>query len=458
MDERRTVFISHANPEDNEFASWLGSRLVNAGYDVWADILSLVGGEMISPAIGDVIRERAAVVIVVLSRASHRKEGVLDEVALAARVGRQLGRSRFLIPVVLDDLRTSEFPDELVRRLSVDFSRDWADGLSDVLTALEESETPRSVDGRNTAMAAWHAYKSRGSVLRTDVPELLFSNWFKLGPLPACIRYSRFGPSSDIDGAFKLFRSPVHSHHRLAISFADAETLMAEAQGVRLESAYEVDLADFLAGKPSGAPGLNRRDALNIATALLNGAWGRLCEERGLLRRGFVTGDSWFVPIGLLDKDQGVFTDDDGRTRRRQLASRSERRQVSWHFGVSARATIAEPGYLALRSHVVFSKDDGTVVEGNRAHQLRRSFCKSWWNARWRDMLRAFVANLACDADQIELPLSPETAVTVATVPMRFRAPVWVDDDDAMPRTLEEDEAVNDDEPFDEASEEEDWT
>ena len=79
MEERRTVFISHANPEDNEFASWLGSRLANAGYDVWADILSLVGGEMISPVIGDVIRDQAALVIVVLSRASHRKEGVLNE-------------------------------------------------------------------------------------------------------------------------------------------------------------------------------------------------------------------------------------------------------------------------------------------------------------------------------------------------------------------------------------------
>ena len=458
MDERRTVFISHANPEDNEFVSWLGSRLVNAGYDVWADILSLVGGEVISPAIGDVIRDRAAVVIVVLSRASHRKEGVLDEVALAARVGRQLGRPRFMIPVVLDDLRTSEFPDELVRRLSVDFSRDWADGLSDVLTALEESETPRSVDGRNAAMAAWHAYKSRGSVLRTDVTELLFSNWFKLGPLPPRIRYSRFGPSSDIDGAFKLFQSPVHRHHRLAISFADAQTLMAEAQGVRLESAYEVDLADSLAGNPREAPGINRRDARNIATALLNGAWGRLCQERGLLRRGFVTGDSWFVPIGLFEKDRGVFKVDDGKTSWRQLAGRSEARQVSWHYAVSARAAIADPCYLTLRSHVVFTKDDGTVIEGGRAHRLRRSFCKSWWNARWRDMLRAFVANLACQADQIELPLSPETVVAVGTVPMRFCAPVWVDDNDTMAPTLDEDGAVDDDEQFDEVSEEADWS
>lgn len=458
MDERRTVFISHANPEDNEFASWLGSRLVNAGYDVWADVLSLAGGEVISPAIGDVIRDRAAVVIVVLSRASHRKEGVLDEVALAARVGSQLARPRFLIPVVLDDLKASEFPDELVRRLSVDFSGDWADGLRDALTALEKSETPRSVDGRDAAKAAWHAYKSRGSVLRTDAPELLFSNWFKFGPLPPRIRYSRFRASSDIDGAFKLFRTPVHRHHRLVISFADAETLMAEAQGVRLERAYEVDVADFLAGDPSEGPGINRRDARNIATALLNGAWIRLCHERGLARREFVTGDSWFVPIGLLDKDQGVFIADDGKRRRRQLAGRSERRQVRWHYGVSARATIAEPGYLALRSHVVFTKDDGTVIAGDRAHRLRRSFCKSWWNPRWRDMLLAFVANLACQTGRVELPLSADAAVTMAAIPMRFRAPVWVDDHGTMAPDLAENGAVNDDGAFAEASEKEDWS
>ena len=45
MQGRRLVFISHANPEDNEFVSWLGTRLTVAGYEVWADVLKLSGGE-----------------------------------------------------------------------------------------------------------------------------------------------------------------------------------------------------------------------------------------------------------------------------------------------------------------------------------------------------------------------------------------------------------------------------
>src|SRR5271157_1238700 len=32
---RRLLFISHANPEDNAFATWLATQLAIAGYEVW---------------------------------------------------------------------------------------------------------------------------------------------------------------------------------------------------------------------------------------------------------------------------------------------------------------------------------------------------------------------------------------------------------------------------------------
>jgi hypothetical protein len=34
---RATVFITHAAPEDNDFALWLSSKLAIAGYKVWVD-------------------------------------------------------------------------------------------------------------------------------------------------------------------------------------------------------------------------------------------------------------------------------------------------------------------------------------------------------------------------------------------------------------------------------------
>ena len=104
MKERNLIFISHANPEDNEFASWLGTRLTAAGYEVWADVLTLLGGEAFWRDIGDAIKEEAATVIVALSRNSYRKDGVLNEIALAVNTGRQLNKQQFVIPIRLDEL------------------------------------------------------------------------------------------------------------------------------------------------------------------------------------------------------------------------------------------------------------------------------------------------------------------------------------------------------------------
>ena len=42
---RTALFISHAAPEDNPFTLWLGAKLAALGYEVFADILRLRGGD-----------------------------------------------------------------------------------------------------------------------------------------------------------------------------------------------------------------------------------------------------------------------------------------------------------------------------------------------------------------------------------------------------------------------------
>ncbi|MDZ4058210.1 MAG: toll/interleukin-1 receptor domain-containing protein, partial [Polynucleobacter sp.] len=42
---RNLIFISHANPENNEFSRWLGLQLANEGYEIWSDVTKLIGGE-----------------------------------------------------------------------------------------------------------------------------------------------------------------------------------------------------------------------------------------------------------------------------------------------------------------------------------------------------------------------------------------------------------------------------
>jgi hypothetical protein len=40
------VFVSHANPQQNDFARWLSAELANVGYEVWSDVTKLIGGEI----------------------------------------------------------------------------------------------------------------------------------------------------------------------------------------------------------------------------------------------------------------------------------------------------------------------------------------------------------------------------------------------------------------------------
>ena len=55
---RQAVFISHANPEDNVFTVWLGAKLSALGYEVWADVLRLRGGQDWQRRLEHAIRER----------------------------------------------------------------------------------------------------------------------------------------------------------------------------------------------------------------------------------------------------------------------------------------------------------------------------------------------------------------------------------------------------------------
>ena len=105
LSERKIVFISHANPEDNAITAWYGARLAGAGYEVWTDLTRLLGGEEMWRDIDDTLRVHARKVIVLLSRAVtySNKEGIRAEIDRATVYRRKLNDQRFIIPVKIDE-------------------------------------------------------------------------------------------------------------------------------------------------------------------------------------------------------------------------------------------------------------------------------------------------------------------------------------------------------------------
>src|SRR5947209_15142274 len=109
------VFVSHANPEDNEFALWIALQLAKEGYPVWCDLTKLLGGEVFWEDIEDAIRNRTAKFLYVLSTTSNEKPGPRNEQALALGVKRREKLSDFVIPLLIDSLPPADFNVEIAR-------------------------------------------------------------------------------------------------------------------------------------------------------------------------------------------------------------------------------------------------------------------------------------------------------------------------------------------------------
>jgi hypothetical protein len=456
--QRDLVFISHANPEDNGFAAWLSGKLAIAGYKVWSDVTKLVGGELFWNDIEEAIRYHATKVIVALSKVSQKKTGVLDEIDLAIRIERSNGFERFVLPLRIDNLPLVEVRANLARKNIIDFNGNWADGLSNLLKTLERDSVPQTVTaGANTLSDSLNG----GLRARTRVvwkPETLVANWLPIQRLPDRVDMVDVEAPPDVVRSLpSRFGAPAFSYLRLVGVFGDdGRDDNFEVCGYRAKVTYRVPMAEFMSGAPRDLPGLSRREAWNHLINLVRQAWNASMAQRGLY--SFETASAtlaWYLPRGLADGDKVGFVDDGGARRRKQLVGWSDRRQVFWHAAFEARPVLAGQARIVLRQHVIFT-EDGTTPIGNtaRMHALRRSFCRSWWNDRWRDLLLAFVAWLA-DGARIQLPVGPSEVIFLDP-PLRLTSPVIPEveelfaEDEAEPLDVLDDPEDDIDDLFDE--------
>lgn len=184
---RDTVFLSHANPEDNRFTRWLALRLVREGYQVWSDLTGLLGGEDFWHEAERTIRERTAKFVYVLSRVSNAKPGPLKELHVAEAVARREGLRDFLIPVLIDDLPHSDINIQLARLNAIAFNASWASGVASLVTKLQQDGVPQSEAASAHLIGAWWRAHLNADEGVLAVPEDYVSNWFPIGGLPAGI-------------------------------------------------------------------------------------------------------------------------------------------------------------------------------------------------------------------------------------------------------------------------------
>lgn len=142
---RDIVFVSHANPEDNDFARWVTLQLASEGYPVWCDLTNLLGGETFWDDIQEAIKERTIKFLFVLSRSSNAKDGALQELDCAKGAAKKLKTTLrdFIVPLKIDDLAHDDVHITIRRLNNVSFNPHGQRDLPSLWQSSREMEFAR---------------------------------------------------------------------------------------------------------------------------------------------------------------------------------------------------------------------------------------------------------------------------------------------------------------------------
>lgn len=416
------VFISHANPEDNEFTRWLSLKLASMGYHVWSDVTRLLGGEDFWRDIERAIRDHTLKFLYVLSKASNTREGSLLELKVAHDVRKRDRLNDFIFPLHVDDLPFNEINIQLSNLIAIDFSRSWADGLKLLVAKLEKEAVPKDPRFNFDAVRKW--WESAFSVDEgtSNAEEIHYSNWFDVR-LPGTVYVHTLFGLFEKDPEFPFptkFRNGI-------VTFAPAADLEPHLGTLRVQSTVAIPIAEFM----NDADYQQQKENRDFVTYFLNEAWKMTAAKR--LAAYDMSGRriAFYFDKKSLPEPDVKFISVGGKPTRRGLmgyktVSKGKRH---WHFAVSAKAAVHPSPMMILRSHVLFS-DDGEALwtSANGMHRARRGQCKNWWNDDWRDRLLATTAWFSGGEATFSLPLGTSVSGEVSARPLQFASPVTLNE------------------------------
>ena len=372
--------------------------------------------------------------LAVVSKMSVDKQGVKDEWALGATLERTL--PGFVIPIRIDDYDFSLLPIGLHRKNVIDFSTGWHKGLSGLLDTFSDAKMPRTSQSDPQLTRFWLPELKEGAIVRTEHGESLDSTWLRVVSMPPALETARFlGKERGILPTEENRHIPWFEHEDRIVSFATSADLvslmrksamMEKSNSIMLETFIDAE-GDFKFANST----IDRIEARKRVLYLMRQAWELAMEAKGLgvymqsTRRKV----HYFTPE--ITRGRGVympFVDADGRTRRKALNGRSEKKKASWCYAVGIVPSLDNPRRIELRSTIVFTDDQGNPLEAARAHRLRMSFCRSWYNDKWRAFLRAFLAFVSEGKPEIRLPVGSGRFLVVEATPMIFSSPVGLSD------------------------------
>jgi hypothetical protein len=422
------VFVSHANPEDNDFTRWLALQLGKDGYPVWCDLTKLLGGENFWKDAEEAIRTRTIKFLYVLSRWSNKKDGPRNELQIAKNVARQeRSLHDFIIPLHVDDLPHTEINVLLTSINAIPFENSWAKGYAQLVELFEREQVPKHSNFNPAAVSSWWREQFSAERGLKHEPDTYLSNLLPIKSTPQSLWLHTLARSTP--GA-------VQPEHRLAyagfmdgidlVAFSSTDDVKAAlGEAVSLVESRAFPVREVIEGKSQ----LEAKKGRYFLSRLIKECWERWVGATSLGTYSLSNrATCYFFKKGDQPNFDIHFRNPEGKQTYRSVvgyATQLDGSRRYWHFGVQARPVFSPFLGLLLSAHVIFTSDGSTPWPSHsKMHSARRRQCKTWFNAQWRDRLLATLHWLSQGATALCIPAGTDAFIEASARPEQFESEI----------------------------------
>lgn len=435
-----TIFIGHANPEDNEFTLWLRSKLINEGYKVECDLTFLTGGENdFWKSIQDLLEKGTAKYILVYSESAFQKQGVIDEWEQVKAIGAINGIKDFRLVCKLDEVSFSSRIGLNVMN-QIRFDRSWSYGLKQLLRKLKMDHVPCGPKNKYS-IDDWlkNRYTTDSRLKKKN--ETYYSNWFEIPELPETIYFHVYDNETQAAAiADEITKYPAITHDNYLITFLEHVPITSTKVSSNISGSSAFINMDIVAKNIMAIPTNYYLDYINhyefpghvdlkkFIVRLLKDAIFKLMKSKNidfhLMARKL---RCYYYKDGQLENNKISYMYQGKWSRPKQLLG--DYYEHTWHYGISIQPILRPVLRFAVKGHLLFS-DDGQAIwqKKNDLQSARRRKGKSFFNADWRNLMLAFTHSIANDDGDIILELSDRFSVPVSATPILFSSTYGYDE------------------------------
>lgn len=407
MENRDLIFISYA-VEDTSFTDWLALKLTSAGYNVWYDRMSLLVGQSFVKEVDEGLK-RTHKFLAVLSRNSVNKENPANERTKAAAIGKAIKDDNFIITLNLDGLSAADIPWTLSQKSYANFFDGWAEGLGQLLKALDSTVLKTNVDAGRDIVCQW-AMQQVQPIVRT---ERIWTNLIPVTSLPAGLRQYEVKNPQTLD-LLKYSAWPIAIQNSQFIwSFVEPPADLAE----HVDFVRETSWID-----QSGPQGEKIK---NCARYLLRRGIEDFCLGRGMVRSE--DNKSIYFPAGLLSQDKHFYIGIYGKRTYLKFIGTStfrvgfDKKEINKHH-LAPQFKLIEREHNQFQIQIIIrlylTNEDGTQIHPSRMTRRRKKICKNWWNDKWCARLLAVMSWLSNDQDEFEIFKTPNGSFSLQGKPL----------------------------------------